>query len=407
MNVSDLTSRLPHWIWPGDDRPTDEIDDEVREELAFHLESLADEQTRGGALPEDAKRRAAERFGDFNKYLRLCRKEKQGDAPMLRRVQAALIAVLTAFVGLMGWQQWKLAEYYEGTHLVMMSATDRLAMIESTLARLEPTLVRPTTSTAYSAQAPTSTGHSDPATAFAPGDEETVNAAAGWRGAASDPYAAWQYDAQRVIPGWSPVKRQPTKADLTGVVTTASGEPLADADVLLVIKTWPNNRFRQNDKAVKTNGEGRFTLKRAIPLDGQYGVNAAVVAPGHAIASRYVLVEDPAGEPPEDFDFRLNPSTPIQLRLTNAGGEPLAKTFVAPRGRNDADNEDHVVYFQGSRAAWRKTDDNGVAEIDWFAAGDFGTIATKPRGADWQEHNFETPSDPDQVVTIVCDTKGR
>ena len=152
---------LPYWLRPGDDRPDEEIEDEVREELAYHLDALADEQTRRGIAADEAERQAAARFGDFNKYARQCRQVKQGDAPMLKRFQTVARVVLTVVVGLMGWQQWKLANYYEGTHTVIMSATERRATIESTLTRLEPTLTKASNNRAYSNPRPTQTGFVD------------------------------------------------------------------------------------------------------------------------------------------------------------------------------------------------------------------------------------------------------
>ncbi|MEO1495768.1 MAG: permease prefix domain 1-containing protein [Planctomycetota bacterium] len=375
---------LPYWLRPGDDRPGEEIEDEVRAELAFHLDALADEQTRRGIAADEAERQAAARFGDFNKYVRQCRQVKQGDAPMLKRFQTVAMVVLTVFVGLMGWQQWKLANYYQGTQLQLIGVQNRLSNISDTLVQLKPVQA------AVALEAPIQGGGPD-------SNQLTPPLFTGHLERSSDAYSN----------SFAQAKRQAPKADLTGVVTSDNGEPIADADVLLIIKTWPNNRFRQGDKAVNTNADGRFTLKRTVPLDGQYGVNAAVVAPGHAIASSYVLVEDPAGEEPESIDFELTASTAVTLRLTNRGGEPLPRTFVTPSARNDSENEDHLVYFQGSKPAWRRTDETGTVEIDWFAAGDFGKVSVKPRGGDWQEHEFETPAQPGEVITIVCDTKGR
>ncbi len=96
---------LPYWLFPGDDRPTDQIDDEIAEELQLHLDLLAEDQERRGHSPEEAKQKAAERFGDFNQLLRRCRREKQGDVPMLKRVQAMLIGLLLLGVVAIGWNQ--------------------------------------------------------------------------------------------------------------------------------------------------------------------------------------------------------------------------------------------------------------------------------------------------------------
>lgn len=104
---------IPYWLFPGDDRPTEEIDDEIAEELRLHLELMAEENERRGMAPDEAKRNAAEHFGDFHQLLRRCRREKQGDAVMLRRVQAVLTVLL--MIGLattaLGWKstEWELS----------------------------------------------------------------------------------------------------------------------------------------------------------------------------------------------------------------------------------------------------------------------------------------------------------
>ncbi|MEN0110696.1 MAG: carboxypeptidase-like regulatory domain-containing protein, partial [Planctomycetota bacterium] len=105
MPAPTLGGFWPHWLWPGDPRPPNEIDDEVAEELRLHLDLMAEEAERRGASPDAARAEAAERFGDFDDLVRRCRREKQGDAPMLRRVQTVLVLLLLAAVGAVAWQQ--------------------------------------------------------------------------------------------------------------------------------------------------------------------------------------------------------------------------------------------------------------------------------------------------------------
>ncbi len=124
---------LPYWLFPGDDRPTEEIDDEIAEELQLHLDLLAEEQERRGMPPEEAKRKAAERFGDFNDLLRRCRREKQGDIPMLRRIQAVLIGLLCLAVTLVAWNQWRILGDESRNSTLM---TTLLITIQSDLAEM-------------------------------------------------------------------------------------------------------------------------------------------------------------------------------------------------------------------------------------------------------------------------------
>lgn len=135
--MADFSSRMPYWLWPGDDRPTKEIDDEIAEELRFHLEMLAEQCEREGMEPASARRRAAERFGDFDRVLRRCRVEKQGEVPMLRRLQAALVCGLLVAVAIVGWQQWVIADRVGGTLLVMNGFSDQLSELKAMLVRLD------------------------------------------------------------------------------------------------------------------------------------------------------------------------------------------------------------------------------------------------------------------------------
>ena len=376
---------LPYWLWPGDGRPTREIDSEITEELQLHLDLLAEEHERSGLARDDAKRQAAERFGDFDSILRRCRVEKQGDVPMLKRVQATLIGLLLAAVVFMGWQQWAMATRAEATWRIMDGISGRLSDISDRLHLLEPPKPQPVaprwrstgnaTQGAYQA-VPSSAGEQHFTDSFEP------------IGTLHDPEH------------YSIVKKRRPKADLFGTALGADREPIAGADVLLIVKTWPNNRFRQNDYAVKTDESGAFVLKGRIPLDGQYGVNAVVVAEGHAIASQYVLVEDPAGEPPEKLKFELGESTSTRLIVTDSDGAPLAKALVAPSGRVDENDNETLVYHQGSNPAWKKTDADGVVFVDWFAPGDLGKVSIRPRGGEWQEKKFDVTEGGTVEVTV-------
>jgi hypothetical protein len=135
---------LPYWLFPGDDRPTEEIDDEIAEELQLHLDLLAEEQERRGLTPEEAKQKAAERFGDFNQLLRRCRREKQGDVPMLKRVQAVLTGLLLLGAIVVGWQQARIWNRMDATWLIMNGFSARLSDMNDKLVLLEPSSSDPT-----------------------------------------------------------------------------------------------------------------------------------------------------------------------------------------------------------------------------------------------------------------------
>lgn len=197
------------------------------------------------------------------------------------------------------------------------------------------------------------------------------------------------------------IKEAGQRADLTGTVTTSSGEPIAEADVLLIVKTWPNNRYRQDDYAVKTDKEGKFILKKKIPLSGQYGVNAAAIAEGHALTSQYVLVKDAGGNAPDELKFELSPATSTCIVITDESGKPIAKALVAPSARVTEDDEEYLVYHQGSNPVWQKTDEDGSVTLTWFAAGDVAKINIRPRGGEWSETSFDVTDNGEVSIKIA------
>lgn len=129
---------LPYWLFPGDDRPPGEIDDEIAEELQLHLDLMAEEQMRQGVGPDEARRQAAERFGDFDSLVRQCRVEKQGDAPMWKRVQTILTALVFVVVLLMGVRQWSseaaTAQYMNQTTKYLSKIDNDLDLVAEAIA---------------------------------------------------------------------------------------------------------------------------------------------------------------------------------------------------------------------------------------------------------------------------------
>ena len=77
---------------------TAEIDAEIREELEFHLHMRTQDNLRAGMTPEEARRDAHERFGDFEASRRACRRITLGPRLVLRRLQTLLLVVLLGTV---------------------------------------------------------------------------------------------------------------------------------------------------------------------------------------------------------------------------------------------------------------------------------------------------------------------
>ncbi|MEM1305736.1 MAG: permease prefix domain 1-containing protein, partial [Planctomycetota bacterium] len=137
--ATNFLSNLPPWMWPGDDRPPAEIDDEVREELRLHLDLLTEENERRGAPPDEARAAAERRFGDLDLLSRRCRRIKQGDIPMLNRIQVVLTGLLLLAVIFLVIRDWNLGM---STIQFVDQTTASLQTIRSDLAELR-TVVSP------------------------------------------------------------------------------------------------------------------------------------------------------------------------------------------------------------------------------------------------------------------------
>lgn len=83
-----------------DPRSPDEVAKDVDDEFAFHLAAVEAELIEAGAAPDKAKREAAERFGDTDKYKRQCARIAMEERIMLQRINAVLmVIVLLAVIG--------------------------------------------------------------------------------------------------------------------------------------------------------------------------------------------------------------------------------------------------------------------------------------------------------------------
>ena len=79
---------------PPDSRPIREIEQEILDELEFHLEMRTLDNVSAGMPADEARHDAVRRFGDFEKIRKACRRTLLGERIMLQRVQAVLTLVL-------------------------------------------------------------------------------------------------------------------------------------------------------------------------------------------------------------------------------------------------------------------------------------------------------------------------
>ncbi len=85
-----------------DPRSIREVDDEIVEELQFHLEMRTRDNIDMGMAPGEARQDALRRFGDFDGIRRACRRVLLGERIMLQRLQAVLMLALVGAVVYLG-----------------------------------------------------------------------------------------------------------------------------------------------------------------------------------------------------------------------------------------------------------------------------------------------------------------
>lgn len=369
---------LPYWLFPGDARPPAEIDDEVAEELRLHLDLLAEERMRQGVTPDQAKQQAAERFGDYDTLLRRCRLEKQGDIPMLKRIQAMLTLLLLLVVVWLGVRDYMTAET---TAQYMTQTTTFLKTIQSDLAEMRGELkyaegasqTDDNRSNFTRGQAPNKSASDSPPADF-------------YRAAPSPPTPPASIDEHfadlRIAP--------PEQVTRTVLVRGTNGDPISQATAHGIYATRSGDSVLSGLPLGKDGRAIWNTTAHAFVID----------APGYARVT-HSFGEDRAGY--HAVTLELDKAVPFELRVTKADGTPAKFMSVVPVRRTDLEDNSHD-FPPETRDLWCRTDAEGRVTADWLIAGDLATILLKERGKPIESATtveFEVPRDASKVVTII------
>src|SRR5690349_3747977 len=100
--LSSIIARLP----AVNSRSISEVEQEIRDELEFHLAMRAEENARLGMTPAAARAAAETRFGDLPGIYGACRQALIGDRIMFQRLRTAAIAVLLVAVIVLAYQMY-------------------------------------------------------------------------------------------------------------------------------------------------------------------------------------------------------------------------------------------------------------------------------------------------------------
>ena len=202
------------------------------------------------------------------------------------------------------------------------------------------------------------------------------------------------------------VQQQDERTDLEGVVVDRSGKPLPDANVLVVLKTWPGGRYWQEDFAASSDGEGRFRLAKLLPTSGQREVLVAAVKDGHALTSTYHAKR--AGEPLaiEPIVLKLDDAADVTIIVRDRGGKPVAHAGVVPTFRRTSGGEEHLVYLQAAEPIRIDSDDSGRVPLGCFQRGDEAEVWIQVPGGEWERRAITVPSDG-EAITVSSDELAR
>lgn len=186
--------------------------------------------------------------------------------------------------------------------------------------------------------------------------------------------------------------------DLTGTVADANGQPLAAADVVVILKTWPGGRYQQQAFATQSDHQGRFRLPELIPPQGQYAIHVAALKHGYAFSSTYELIRDGEHEPRDAVVLKLDRGSPVTLLVKDEHGRPVPDARVVPASRESPAGASHLVYFQATEPIRRVADKEGRVPLAWFEPGDRAELYIQRPGHDWELHAIEVPQHGEVVV---------
>jgi RNA polymerase sigma-70 factor (ECF subfamily) len=112
---------------PPDARPMRVVDQEIVDELEFHLDMRTLDNVGAGMSADQARQDALRRFGDFERIHKACRQTLLGERIMLQRLQAILTLVLLVAIIFMGVALYRGQCANEAATAQMMEKLDKLA----------------------------------------------------------------------------------------------------------------------------------------------------------------------------------------------------------------------------------------------------------------------------------------
>jgi len=176
--------------------------------------------------------------------------------------------------------------------------------------------------------------------------------------------------------------------DVTGRVLDNHDRPIANADVLVVVKTWPDQSYFQRAYNATTDQQGAFRIDDVYPLNEEYEVQVTAMADHRVLESRYFAQQ--AGEL-SPVGFQLAPSGFFAVRAVSESGIALAGVEVFPHQRIARNGPEHSVYFDSAEPVIRQTDAAGLVELPWYKPGEEAVLYLRAPNQEWGTHTVTVP----------------
>ena len=192
------------------------------------------------------------------------------------------------------------------------------------------------------------------------------------------------------------VKLRLVDEDLVGVLRDDKGNPVSNARVILLYKSWPGGRYRQQVFTSETGMDGKFVFAKQYPLGERTFMMVTVVADGFAMIGRYV--QNPEGEKIDSVDFRLKPALKKTFVILN-DGKPVSNANVTPLERVDAAGGNFLIYQQAASKLIYQTNNDAKLELNLFQKGDKATLLVNHDGKQ-SKLSFEVDESKEQSVDI-------
>jgi hypothetical protein len=200
----------------------------------------------------------------------------------------------------------------------------------------------------------------------------------------------------RVPPGIAAMLDHDWTGDVTGQIVDDQDGPIEAANVLVVVKTWPDQSYFQRAYVGVSDSQGRFLIPDVHPINERYEVQITAVATGRALKSSYHSELTGVFEP---VVLKLPPSPGFAVQVESDQGVKLPNIEVLPQSRIEASGTRHLIYFDSAQSLVSHTDNAGRVELPYFQPGDTAGVLLRTPHGDWQPHDIKVPP-AGQIATI-------